>query len=168
MKIGLIFCVFPFTLGLISATPLFSSSSSYPSFYRRSMGLKATRSHQPLGVIDYGKSQWIGAATRLVDNTIGSRILNNVVDCRVCGNCNAELQQDTDIEERSAKIMALVQIMDEINAAKESLNELEKLSMKDYRIAETELVSGEISSIGDALGNAGEYLKGAAKNVLCR
>ena len=40
--------------------------------------------------------------------------------------------------------------------------------MKDDRVAEAELVSGKVSSIGDALGNAGEYLKGAAKNVLCR
>ena len=129
---------------------------------------KVIYSHSINSIGETANSQWIGAATRLVGSAIGSRILNNVVDCRVCGKCNAELQQDTDNEERSAKIMALVQIMDEINAAKESLNELEKRSIKDIRIAEAEFVSGEINSIRDALGNAGEYLKGAAKNVLCR
>ena len=35
-----------------------------------------------------------------------------------------ELQHDTNSEERSAKIVALVQVMDEISAAKESLNAL--------------------------------------------
>ena len=63
-----------------------------------------------------------------------------------------------------------MQIVDDINAAKESLNALKKHSMKDDCTAEVqfnEVVSGKINSIRDTLGNAGEYLKGAAKNILC-
>ena len=197
MKIGLITCALLSVFGLISAAPtslatapqylpatsfklkpmyrpiaLFKATPmdnvDYPKTTIPPFGNKVTYSHSINSIGKTANNQWIGAATRLVGSAIGSRILNNVVDCRVCGNCNTELQQDTDIEERSAKIMALVQIMDEINAAKESLNELEKHSMKDNRIAEAEFVSGKINSIRDALGNAGEYLKGAAKNVLCR
>ena len=120
------------------------------------------------------ENQWIVPAAKFVGgtigSTIGSRVLNNVVDCRVCGKCNAELQQDTNNNniERSAKIMALVQLMDEIGAAKESLNALKKFTMKDAEIQFDEAVSVKINSIRDTLGNAGDYLKGAAKNLLCR
>ena len=195
MKIGLITCALLSVFGLIPAAPTslatapqylpatsFKSKPMYlpvtsfkvnpmDNVYYPKMTIpanKVTYSHSINSIGETAKNQWIGAATRLVGSAIGSRILNNVVDCHVCGKCNAELQQDTDNEEGSAKIMALVQIMDEINAAKESLNELEKRSMKDNRIAEAKFVSGKINSIRDALGNAGEYLKGAAKNVLCR
>ena len=167
MKIILITCTLLSAFGLISAAPRYI----YPNSILRPRPIVLyTNSHTINPIDETAKSQWIGAATRLVGSTIGSRILNNVVDCRVCGKCNTELQQDTGIEERSAKIMALLQVMDEINVAKESLNELNKFSMKDDRNVEAqlnELVSGKISSIGDALGNASEYLKGAAKNVLC-
>ena len=115
------------------------------------------------------KNQWIGPAVG--GGVIGGRVLNNVIDCRVCGKCNAELQ-DANMEEKIAKVMALVQVMGDINAVKESLNALinKKVSVKDDHIAEAQLneaVLGKINSIKDALENAGEYLKEAAKNILC-
>ena len=85
----------------------------------------------------------------------------------MCGQRSTEIQQAT---ERSAKLVALVQVLNDINAAKEGLNALEKLSMKGDRIAEaqfSEAVSAEINSIRDTLGNAGNYIKGAARNILC-
>ena len=85
----------------------------------------------------------------------------------MCGKCNTKLQQDTNNEEMSTKIMALVQVMDEINAAKESLNALKRISMKDDRTAEAQFNEVVINSIGDTLGNSGDYLKGAAKKILC-
>ena len=67
--------------------------------------------------------------------------------------------------------MALVQFMDEISAAKQTLNALidKKLGIADS-IANAEVQFSqlaEFNSIGDALGNAGDYLKGAAKKILC-
>ena len=154
-KIGLVAFVVLFSAcGLVSGAPW----TRFP-YYLWSRSL--------LGA-ETAENQWIVPAAKFVGSTIGSRVLNNVVDCRVCGKCNAELQQDTDNIERSAKIMALVQIMDEIGAAKESLNALKKLTVKDAEIQFDEAVSVKISSISDTLGNAGDYLKGAAKNLLCR
>ena len=98
--------------GLISAAPQYLPNSILKPITRHHIMPLYTYSHTISSIDETAKSQWIGAATRLVGSTIGSRILNNVVDCHVCGKCNAELQQDTDIEERSAKIMALVQIME--------------------------------------------------------
>ena len=163
-KIGLVAFVALFSMcGLISAAPLRIPSGSIrydpPVLY----------SHSLLTPVDEtAKTQWIAPVAHFVGGAIGSRVLNNVVDCRVCGKCNAELQQDANSEERSAKIMALVQVMNEISAAKESLNALTKLSMKDAEVQFSEAVSAKINSIGDTLGNAGDYLKGAAKNILCR
>ena len=117
------------------------------------------------------RSQWLAPAAHFVGGDLGSRVLNNVIDCRVCGKCNAKVQQYTDNEEKSAKIMALVQFMDEISAAKQTLNALidKKLGIADS-IANAEVQFSELAefnSIGDALGNAGDYLKGAAKKIPC-
>ena len=80
-------------------------------------------SHSLLSSGETAKNEWIAPAAGFVGGVIGSRVLNNVVVCRVCGKCSTTLQHNyTDSEERSAKIMALVQVMDEINAAKESLH----------------------------------------------
>ena len=162
-KIGLVAFVVLFSAcGLVSGAP-------WIPFNPRVLYSRSLLSH--VGT-ETAENQWIVPAAKFVGgtigSTIGSRVLNNVVDCRVCGKCNAELQQDTDNIERSAKIMALVQIMDEIGAAKESLNALKKLTVKDAEIQFDEAVSVKISSISDTLGNAGDYLKGAAKNLLCR
>ena len=161
-KIGLVaFIVLFSACGLVSGAPWIPFNPRV--LYSRSL-------LSPVGT-ETAENQWIVPAAKFVGGTIGttigSRVLNNVVDCRVCGKCNAELQQDTDNIERSAKIMALVQIMDEIGAAKESLNALKKLTMKDAEIQFDEAVSVKINSISDTLGNAGDYLKGAAKNLLC-
>ena len=160
-KIGLVaFIVLFSACGLVSGAPWIPFNPRV--LYSRSL-------LSPVGT-ETAENQWIGPVARFVGGTIGSRVLNNVVDCRVCGKCNAELQQDTNNNniERSANIMALVQIMDEIGAAKESLNGLKKLTMKDAEIQFDEAVSVKINSISDTLGNAGDYLKGAAKNLLCR
>ena len=114
------------------------------------------------------KNQWIGST----GGAFGGRVLNSVIDCHVCGKCNTALQQDANIEERSAKIMVLVQIMDNISVAKENLNVLldKKVTMKKDRIIEAqfnETVLDQINSIRDTLVNAGEYLRGAARNILC-
>ena len=83
-------------------------------------------SHSLLSSGETAKNEWIAPAAGFVGDVIGSRPGSsqyyNVVVCRVCGKCSAELQHNTDGEERSAKIMDLVQVMDEINAAKESLH----------------------------------------------
>ena len=160
-KIGLVAFVVLFSAcGLVSGAPWIPFNPRV--LYSRSL-------LSPVGT-ETAENQWIGPVARFVGGTIGSRVLNNVVDCRVCGKCNAELQQGTNNNniERSANIMALVQIMDEIGAAKESLNALKKLTMKDAEIQFDEAVSVKINSISDTLGNAGDYLKGAAKNLLCR
>ena len=163
MKVGLIVCILPCTLGLISAAPLFGSSQ-YGSSHRN------VESYEPLGIIPRGDSPWFAAVSGFVGNTVGSRILNNVIDCHICGKCSVELQQDTDIEDRSAKVMALVQVMDKISAAKETLNAVKKFSMKDGHIQFAGAQFNELAnihSIEDALGNAGDYLKGSAKRILC-
>ena len=115
------------------------------------------------------RDQWIVPAAKFVGSTLGSRALNNLIDRHLCGQRNTEIQQTT---ERSAKFMALVQVLDDINAAEQSLNALvnEKFSVKGDRIAEVQFnkaVSAEINSIRDTLGNAGNYIKGAARNILC-
>ena len=87
--------------------------------------------------VENAKSQWIVPA---VGGAIGSavvgRAVNRFIDRNLCGKREAELQwlDDTDTEERGTKLVALVQVMDEINAAKKSLNALEKLSTKNDRI----------------------------------
>jgi hypothetical protein len=164
-KIGLVAFVVLFSAcGLVSGAPRLHYDP--PVLYSHSL-------LSPAAGAETAENQWIVPAAKFVGGTIGSaigsRVLNNVVDCRVCGKCNAELQQDTDKNniERSAKIMALVQLMDEIGAAKESLNALKKISVQDAEIQFNEAVSVKINSIGETLGNAGNYLKGAAKNLLC-
>ena len=159
-KIGFIAFILLSTCGLISTAPLHIPRIRYdpPLLYSHSLPSPG----------ETAKNEWIAPAAGFVGSAIGGRILNNVVDCHVCGKCNTELQRDTDIEERSAKIMALVQVMDEINVAKESMNTLKKITMKDAEVQFNEAVSAKINSIRDTLGNAGNYLKGAAKNILCR
>ena len=158
-KIGLVAFVVLFSAcGLVSGAPWIPYNPRV--LYSRSL-------LSPVGT-ETAENQWIVPIAKFVGGTIGSKVLNNVVDCRVCGKCNAELQQDIDNIERSAKIMALVQIMDEIGAAKESLNALKKLTTKDAEIQFDEAVSVKINSISDTLGNTEDYLKGAAKNLLCR
>jgi hypothetical protein len=159
-KIGLVAFVVLFSAcGLVSGAPRLHYDP--PVLYSHSL-------LSPAAGAETAENQWIVPAAKFIGGTIGSRVLNNVVDCRVCGNCNAELQQDTDNIERSAKIMALVQLMDEIDAAKESLNGLKKLSVQEAEVQFNEAVSVKINSVGETLGNAGDYLKGAAKNLLCR
>ena len=161
--IGIILCILSCILGLISAAPLFNSvqHAGY-----------ATESFEPLGILpgrDRDYSPWYAAVSGFVSSTVGSNILNSVVDCRICGKCSIHGQIQHDAE-RSAKIMALVQVMDEISIAKGNLNKFidKKLSMKDDRLVEVQFNElAEFNSIRDTLGNAGDYLKGAAKKILC-
>ena len=128
-------------------------------------------SHSLPSPSETAKNQWIAPAARflggVVGSTVGGRAINKFIDRHLCEKRDAELQHDTDNEDRIANIMALAQVMEEISAAKESLNALEKISMKDDRIAEVQF-NAKINSIRDTLGNTGNYIKGAARNILCR
>ena len=144
---GLIFAApTPWLTSLINPPPLYSTSRSLPS------------------PSETAKSQWILPA---VGGALAGRALNKFIDRKLCVKREAELQDDTNFEERSAKLVALVQIMDEISAAKETLNALEKLSVKDDRMAEAQF-NAEINSIRGTLRKAGNYIKGAARKILCR
>lgn len=158
-KIGLIIFVLLSACGLIFAAP--APWRIPPVLY----------SHSLPSPSETAENQWLAPVAGYVGKTIGSaiggRAVNRFIDHNLCGKRDAELQDDTNIEERSAKLVALVQVMSEINAAKEGLNALEKLSVKDDRIAEVQF-NAEINSIRDTLGNVGNYIKGAARNILCR
>ena len=152
---GLIFAApTPWLTSLINPPPLYDSRS-------RSLPLPS----------ETAKSQWIVPAATLVGGALGStvvgRAVNKFIDRNLCEKREAELQDDTNVEERSAKLVALAQIMDEIGAAKETLNALEKLSVKDDRMAEAQF-NAEINSIRGALRKAGNFIKGAARDIFCR
>ena len=148
---GLIFAApTPWLTSLINPPPLYDSRS-------RSLPLPS----------ETAKSQWIVPAAALVGGALGSRAVNKFIDRNLCEKREAELQDDTYVEERSSKLVALVQIMDEISAAEETLNALEKLSVKDDRMAEAQF-NAEINSIRGTLRKAGNYIKGAARKILCR
>ena len=161
--IGPIVFVLLSACGLIFAapTPWLSYVINPPPLYSRSLPSPS----------ETAKSQWIVPAATLLGGALGStvvgRAVNKFIDRNLCGKREAELQDDTYVEERSSKLVALVQIMDEISAAEETLNALEKLSLKDDRMAEAQF-NAEINSIRGALGKAGNYIKGAARNILCR
>jgi len=154
--IGPIVFVLLSACGLIFAapTPWLSYVINPPPLYSRSLPSPS----------ETAKSQWIVPA---VGGALAGRALNKFIDRNLCRKREAELQDDTNVEERSAKLVALVQIMDEISAAKETLNALEKLSMKDDRMAEAQF-NAEINSIRGTLRKAGNYIKGAARKILCR
>ena len=74
-------------------------------------------------IISHGDSPWFAAVSGFVGSKVGSRILNNVIDCHICRKCSVELQHNTDSIERE-RCKDFGSILDEISAAKESLNAL--------------------------------------------
>ena len=153
---GLIFAApTPWRTSLINPPPLYSTGRSLSS------------------PSETAESQWIIPAATLVGSALNlgtsivGKAVSKFIDRHLCGKGEAELQDDTNVEERSAKLVALVQIMDEISAAKETLNALEKLSVKDDRMAEAQF-NAEINSIRGALRKAGNFIKGAARDIFCR
>ena len=166
---GLIFAApTPWLTSLINPPPLYSTSRSLPSPSETAESewiggaLARVGGHLARGGGALGKSFGKSLGRSVVD-----RAVNKFIDRNLCEKREAELQDDTNVEERSAKLVALAQIMDEIGAAKETLNALEKLSVKDDRMAEAQF-NAEINSIRGALRKAGNFIKGAARDIFCR
>jgi len=169
---GLIFAApTPWRTSLINPPPLYSTSRSLPSpsetaesQWIPAVGGALARMG---GALARGGGALARGGVKSLGRSVVDRAVNKFIDRNLCEKREAELQDDINIEERSAKLVALVQIMDEISAAKESLNALEKLSVKDDRMAEAQF-NAEMNSIRGTLRKAGNYIKGAARNILCR
>ena len=104
---------------------------------------------------------------------VGSRLVKQIVNCGVCGKCVAN-EESTELltggPGEHAKLMAIVEVMESINAAEQKLNELNLKLMKDNRVAEAEFidwVSGAIKKAIGKLRDAVKFVKNTAKKVLC-
>ena len=102
---------------------------------------------------------------------VGSRLVKQIVNCGVCGKCVAN-EESTELLSggEHAKLMAIVEVMESINAAEQKLNGLNLKLMKDNRIAEAEFidwVSGAIKKAISKLRDAVKFVKNTAKKVLC-
>ena len=109
----------------------------------------------PLG-IKVGKGVLKGALK-------GTRFL---AKCALCdGGCpsEVELQSDTDQNEKIAKLMAVMDALESINAAEKKLDALKRSLMKDNQMAEAQV----LGSIWSGVKRAGKFVKGLAKNVVC-
>ena len=102
---------------------------------------------------------------------VGSRLVKQIVNCGVCGKCVVS-EESTELLAggESAKLMAIVEVMESINVAEQKLNELNLELVKDNHIAEAEFmdwVSGAIKKAISKLRDAVKFVKNTAKKVLC-
>ena len=130
MKILIAFLLL-FALGLASAAPQFPYKF-LTDLGGYDVGTQGIEKHQ-------ANSQVIPAVVGTVLSLLPSVISwsKKAAKYIVCDEVT-RLQDYTDIEERDAKIMALVKIMDDLLDAKET-NKFQQHSMKDNRVAEAEL-----------------------------
>ena len=88
----------------------------------------------------------------------------------VCDNtADSQLQAFADNEEENAKIMALVNVMNDLLTAEEKLDQVKQLNMKGSLVAEAELFNGQwIDTLKSKLKSAIYKIGGAAKKLLCK
>ena len=117
---------------------------------------------------------------------VGYKVLSYIVHCAVCGECTANEQNYLPIaynypigdgynsyypspannQKHYAKLMAVVEVVENLNVAEQKLNKIQ-LSMMDNRIAKAELADW-ISNAIKKLKGAAKFIKRSAKKMLCK
>ena len=116
---------------------------------------------------------------------VGYKVLNYIAHCAVCGECTANEQNYLPLaysnyrigdgyyypspannQKYYANLMAVVEVMESLNAAEQKLNEIQ-LNMLDNRIAKAELANW-ISNAIKKLKGAAKFIKSSAKKILCK
>ena len=116
-------------------------------------------------------SQFIPSCLILEIAKVAPQVISEVIKLLryvVCDNTtDSQLQAFTNNEERDAKIMALVNVMNNLLAAEEKLNEVMQLNMKGNLVAEAEFFDW-VGSIKNKLKSAFHKIGGAVKKLLCK
>ena len=100
---------------------------------------------------------------------LGKKVLSYLAQCALCDTgCPSirEIQDDANQGEKAAKLMAVMDALEDINAVEKKLNELKHSTMKDNQMAEVEAYDW-ISSAIDGVGTVAKGVKGFAKKVVC-
>ena len=93
----------------------------------------------------------------------GARFLAQCALCDEGCPLEVQLQSDTDQNEKIAKLMAVMDALESINAAEKKLDALKRSLMKDNQMAEAQV----LGSIWSGVKRAGKFVKGLAKDVVC-
>ena len=101
---------------------------------------------------------------------VGERLVTNIIDCIICGQqCVVPNQSQGNVDEsgRVAKLMAVVDALENIDAVEQKLNDLKRSMMKDNQMAEIE-VRDWIAKVIEKVRDIAKSIKSASKKVLCR
>ena len=100
---------------------------------------------------------------------LGKRALSYLAQCALCDTgCPSigEIQSDASQGEKAAKLMAVMDALEGINAVEKKLSELKRSMMKDDQMAEAEVFDW-ISSAIDGVKSVAKGVKGFARDVVC-
>ena len=161
MKI-LVICFFLLALGLASAAPRSLSLFSTLNTPWKGQSDEVTTSEVDI------PQELIQAIAKAAPQVIAGVI--KLLRYAVCDNtADSQLQAFTNNEERDAKIMALVKVMNDLLTAEEKLNEVKRLNMKGNLIAEVELFDGQwVDSVKSTLKSIYSKIGAATKKLLCK
>ena len=159
MKVTIV-CLLLLVLGLASAIP------QWPLRYPLKTGLGTLKTELS---DEAAKSQVFPASLIPILTKATPKVASGIIQFlkyAVCDNTNSQLQAYENTEERDAKIMALVEVMNDLLSAEEQFDKVKQLNMRDNRVAEIELFDW-LGSVKSKLKNTFYKIKGATKSLLC-
>ena len=168
----LIVCVALAVLGLTSAAPQdYDDDTDTGNYLELLNDLKGVQvmDNQNEDTHLAHESQLLSALSLLapVAKKIGSKALKSIVGCTTPEENAQPLSYRGDLSKKHADLKALLETTKNINAAKDKLRELQRNMMRDNQVVAQAEIMGFFSSIWDHLKDAGSYLKGATKSLIC-
>ena len=168
----LIVCVALAVLGLTSAAP-----QDYDDDTDMGKELELLNDLQGVQVMDnqnegshLAESQLISSLLPLLApaaKKIGTKALKSIVGCTALEENAQSLSYRGDLSKKYADLKALLEATKNINAAKDKLRELQRNMMMDNQAVDQAEIMGFFSNVWDHIKNAGSYLKGATKSLIC-
>ena len=168
----LIVCVALAVLGLTSAAPQDydddTDTGNYLELLNDLQGVQVM-DNQNEGTHLAHESQLLSALGLLapVAKKIGSKALKSIVGCTAPEENAQPLSYRGDLSKKHADLKALLEVTKNINAAKDKLRELQRNMMRDNQVVAQAEIMGFFSSVWDHLKDAGSFLKGATKSLIC-
>ena len=181
----LIVCVALAVLGLTSAAPqdydddtdmgkeleLLNDLQGVQVMDNHNIGTQSHLNHER------AESQFLGLATGLlapmlapVVKNLGKKAIKSIAGCSENNENAQSLSYRGDLSKRHADLKAIIEVMKNINAATKKVSELQRNMMKDNQVvdqADQAEIMGIFSSIWGHLKDAGSFLGGAAKKLIC-
>ena len=162
MKVTIV-CLLLLILGLASAIPQWPLRYQYP-LKTGGLGTLETELSD-----EVAKSQVFPAFLIPILASAAPKVASGIIQLlkyAVCDNTDSQLQAYANNEERDAKIMALVEVMNDLLTAEKQLDKVTQLNMQDNRVAEIELFDW-LGSVKSKLKSTFYKIKGATKRLLC-